>query len=135
MLQSLFNKIAGLMVCNFSKKKKKTLEQVFSCKFSEIFKISFVEHARADAWLKWTKKIIFTKSIHRETTVMASFLVQLQTRGLTVFPKRDFITGVFLWKLESFTEHQFYRKMLRDCFWFLRHFKSITCLISDKSVS
>ena len=31
---------------------KKTQEQVFSSKFSEIFKILFVEHARADASLK-----------------------------------------------------------------------------------
>ena len=32
---------------------------MFSCKFSEIFKKTyFVEHARADAWVKWTKKCI-----------------------------------------------------------------------------
>ena len=92
---------------------------MFSCKFSEIFKKTyFVEDARSDARVKWTKTIVLTKSIHRETPVMASFLVQLQTCGLTIFSKRDSITYVFLWKLASFTEHQFYR-MLRDCFWFL----------------
>ena len=33
------------------------------------------------------KKIVFTKAIHRKTPVMASFLGQLHTDGLTVFPK------------------------------------------------
>ena len=111
------SKVAELMVCNFFK--KKTLAQVFCCKFSEIFKKAyFVEHARTDAWVKWTKKKIFTKSIHRETPVVASFLVQLQTSGLTVFPKKDSIADVFPWKLESFTEYRFHRTMLRGCFWF-----------------
>ena len=51
------SKVAELMVCNFFK--KKTLAQVFCCKFSEIFKKTyFVEHARTDAWVKWTKKCI-----------------------------------------------------------------------------
>ena len=41
---SLFKKVAGLMVSNFFK--KKTLAQVFSCMFSEIFrKTYFAEHA------------------------------------------------------------------------------------------
>ena len=44
---SLFNKFAGLMVRNFFK--KKTLAQLFSCKFSQIFKKTFfVEHTRTD---------------------------------------------------------------------------------------
>ena len=99
--------------------RKRTLAQVFSFTFSEIFKKTyFLEHARTDAWVKWTKKIVFTKSIHRKTPVMTSFLAQLQTYGLTNYPKRDSITDAFLWKLGSFTEHQFYRTMLRDCFWF-----------------
>ena len=77
------------MVCIFSR--KKTRAQVFSCKFSEIFKKTyFVEHTRTDAWVKWTKKIVFTESIHRETPVMVSFLVQLQTCGLTDFQKSDY---------------------------------------------
>ena len=87
---------------------------MFSCKFSEIFKKTyFVEHARTDARVKWTKQLVFTKSIHRKTPVRASFLVQLHTCGLTIFLKRDSITDIFLWKLGSFTEHQFYRIMLR----------------------
>ena len=99
--------------------RKKSLAQVYSCKFSEIFKKTyFVEHARTDAWVKWTKKIVFTKSIYRETPVIASFFAQLQTCGLTVFSKRGSTTDAFLWKFGSFTEHQFYRTVLRDCFWF-----------------
>ena len=44
-LKSLFNKIAGLMVYNFIRKK-----EVVSCKFSEVFeKTYFIEHIRADA--------------------------------------------------------------------------------------
>ena len=99
--------------------RKRTLAQVFSFTFSKIFKKTyFVEHARTDAWVKWTKKIVFTKSIHREIPLMVSFLVQFQTCGLTVFPKRDCIKDAFLWKLGSFTQYQFYRTMLRGCFWF-----------------
>ena len=52
---------------------KKTLAQVFSTKFSKIFKKTyFVEHVRTDAWVKWTKKIVFTKSIYRKTPVMTA---------------------------------------------------------------
>ena len=53
---------------------------------SILFKKTYlVEHVRTDAWVKWTKKITFTKSIYGKTPAMASFLVQLQTCGLTVF--------------------------------------------------
>ena len=52
----------------------------------------------------------------RKAPVMASFLGQLQTDGLTVFPNG--LDDAFLWKLRRFTEHHFYRTMLRDCFWF-----------------
>ena len=44
-LESLFNKLAGLKVFNFIKKRLQT--QVFSCKYYEIFKNSFfIEHRR-----------------------------------------------------------------------------------------
>ena len=78
-LKSLFNKVAGLMMCNFFKKKNSGTG--FSCKFAKIFKKTyFVEHSRTDAWVKWTKKIVFTKSIHTKKE-MTPFLVQLQTCG------------------------------------------------------
>ena len=47
-------------------------------------KIYFVEEVRTDA-CDMTKKIVFTKYIYRKTPAMASFLVKLQTCGLTVF--------------------------------------------------
>ena len=38
-----------------------TPAQVFSCKFSEIFKNTyFVEHIQTDAWVKWTKKKMYS---------------------------------------------------------------------------
>ena len=44
-LESLFNKLAGLKVFNFIKKRLQT--QVFSCKYYDIFKNSFfIEHLR-----------------------------------------------------------------------------------------
>ena len=48
-------------------------------------KTYFVKHVRTDAWVIWTKQIAFTKFINRETLVIASFFVQLQTCGLTIF--------------------------------------------------
>ena len=92
--------------------RKKTPGQMFFCTFSEIYKKNMPKRV-----LEWNEpKNLFTKSIHRQTPVMASFLVQFQVCRLTVFPKRNSITDVFLWKMESFTEHQFYRAVLRDCF-------------------
>ena len=65
------NKVAGLMVCNFFK--KKTVGQVFSCKFSKIVKKTyFVEHARTDAWVKWAKKNGIHKIYSQENTVLFS---------------------------------------------------------------
>ena len=45
MLKYLFNKVTDLMLCN-SFKRKKVWHRCFSCKFFEIFKDYFVEHAR-----------------------------------------------------------------------------------------
>ena len=43
------------MVYNFIRKKLR--QSKFSCKFSEIFeKTFFVEHIRADVWMRLTKK-------------------------------------------------------------------------------
>ena len=102
MLKSLFNKVAGLMMCNFFKKKK-TLAQVFSCKFAEIFKNTyFVEHVRTDAWVKWTKKIVLTKSIHTKKE-MTPFLVQLQTCGWAYsFSKKGLHHRYFSGKIGKF---------------------------------
>ena len=46
---------------------KKLWHRCFTCKFSEIFKKTyFVEHACSNTWVKWTKNIVFTKSIRRK---------------------------------------------------------------------
>ena len=115
-LQSAFNNIAKFTVKHLcwslfliklqawwsaTLSRKKTLAYVFSCKFSEIFKKTyFAEHSQRDAWLKWTK-IEFTKSIHRKTPVMASFLVQLQTCGLS-FSKKGLHHRCFSMKIGKF---------------------------------
>ena len=125
-LKSLFNKDAGLMVCNFIKKKP-PLAQVFSCKFSEIFKKTyFVEHVRTDAWVKWTK------SIHRKTPVMAFFLVQLQTWALTVFSKGTPSQMLFYENCAVLHNIIFRKQCCATASYFLWHFQCITC--TDKSV-
>ena len=97
--------------------KEKAPAQLFSCKLFETFKkTDFVEHVRTNAWVKWTKKIVFSKATHRKAAVMASFLGQLQTGWLTVFPKRTL--WCFSMKIAEFREHYFYRTLLRDCLWF-----------------
>ena len=94
--------------------RKKTLAQVISCKFSETFKKTyFAEHVRTDAWVKWTKKIYLQENTG--DGVLYSAVAEMWAYS---FSKIDFITDAFLWKLWSFIEHQFYRTMLRDCFWF-----------------
>ena len=51
---------------------------MFSFKFSEIYKKTYsVEYARTDTWVKWTKKLAFTNSIHKKTPMMAPVLVKL----------------------------------------------------------
>ena len=47
MLESLFNRVAGLKACNFIK--KETPAQVFSCEYGEISKNSFFDRTLAVA--------------------------------------------------------------------------------------
>ena len=42
-LESLFNRVAGLKVCNFIKRDSDTATQVFSCEYCEIFKSTYSE--------------------------------------------------------------------------------------------
>ena len=41
MLESLFNRVAGLKACNFIKRDSDTATQVFSCEYCEIFKNTY----------------------------------------------------------------------------------------------
>ena len=130
---SLFlKKLQAWWCATFSR--KKTLTQVFPCKFSEIFKKNyFVEHAQTDAWVKWTKKIVFSKSIHRKTPVMASFLVQFQPCGLTVFLISN-SQMLFYENWEVLQNMNFTEQCCATASDFLWHFQCITYLISNKSV-
>ena len=115
---------------------ERKLQHLFSCKFSEIFKMTnFVEHVRTDAWVKWTKNIVFTKSIHREIPVMQSFLVQLIICGLTAFSKSDSITDAFLWKFEVLWNIIFIEQCCATAADFQWCFQRITCFISDKVIA
>ena len=115
---------------------ERKLQHLFSCKFSEIFKMTnFVEHVRTDAWVKWTKNIVFTKSIHREIPVMQSFLVQLIICGLTAFSKSDSITDAFLWKFEVLQNIIFTEQCCATAADFQWCFQRITCFISDKVIA
>ena len=49
------------------------------------------------------------------------------------FTKSCFITSAFLKNLWDFTEHNFQRKFLVECFWFLRTVWTHRCFISNKS--
>ena len=78
---------------------------MFSRKFSEIFnKTYFVECIQTDDWMK------LTKNIHRKISVSVSFLVQLETCGLSVFQRETPSQMLFCENCEVlqniiFTEH------------------------------
>ena len=67
-------------------------------------------------------------SIHRKTPVSEP---KLQTWRLASLLKRDSNTGVFLWMLQNFTEHQFWRTSVNRsyCREFYNNSVLILCLI------
>ena len=131
MLKSFFNKVAGLMVCNFIKGKK-LWHRCFPV--SLLFKRTyFVEHVRTNAWVLWTKNIAFTKSIYRKTPAMASFLVQLQACGLQ-FSKMDPSQMLSYKNWEVLENINFTEQCWATASDFQWHFQCITCPINDKWV-
>ena len=94
--------------------KKKLRRRSFPVSFPKILRRPILQNI-SKRMLKWIKRIVFTKSIHRKAPVKTSFLEQLQTHS---FCKIDSITDGFLWKLWSFTEIHFYRTLMCDGFWF-----------------
>ena len=113
---------------------KETPAKAFSCKLSEIFeKIYFVEHIRADAWMKWTKKNC-VQSIRKKTPVNTSFLVHLQTCGVTAFPKETPSQMLFYRNCEVLQKVIFTEHCCATASDFLLHFQFITCFVSNKSV-
>ena len=96
--------------------RKKTLAQVFSCKFSEIFKKTyFVEQARLDARVKWTKKNCIHKIYSQENTGDGVLLSAVADMWTWNFSKKGLHRRCFSMKIGTF-----YRKsiLLPDCFWF-----------------
>ena len=72
---------------------------MFSYKFSEIFENTyFVEHIRAEVWMKWTKKmrLIYSQESNGKD-VLFSAVSDIWTYS---FSKRDCITDLFLWKMD-----------------------------------
>ena len=91
----MFFKIGVLKNLQFYQKETPT--QVFSCEICDIFKETFF-HGTSSAFLKQkskNEKKNSHKYIHRKTPVIVSFLVLLQTSGLTVLQKRDSILDIF----------------------------------------
>ena len=72
--------------CSVSILKRNSGAGVFLHIFWNFEKIYFVEHVPKDVWVKWSKKIVDNKSIHRQRTVMESFLVKLHSCGFSVVP-------------------------------------------------
>ena len=67
---------------------EETPAQMFFCKLSEIFKkTGFVEHVRNGCSSEMNQKKLYSKGYSQESTGDGVPLVQLQTCGLTVFPK------------------------------------------------
>ena len=77
--------------------------------------------------------INFLRSSHRRCSVKKGVLrnfanftgKHLQANN---FFKRDSNTGVFLWNLQNFWEHLFWRTFANDCFFFLNfHYHQLSC--------
>ena len=75
------------MVCNFIIKKK-LRDSCFPISCSKFLRRTTLQNMSECLSEMSQKKIVFTKAIHRKSPIMASFLGQRQTGGLTVFPKR-----------------------------------------------
>ena len=53
-----------------------------------------------------------SQNLQENTCTTVSFLIKLQASDLQLYQKRDSGTGVFLWILQNFQEHLFYRTPL-----------------------
>ena len=128
-----FKKFASLMVCNLFEDHNSG-NGVFLWIFQIFKEVLFCRTCPNRCLSEKNQKNVFTKSIHRETLVMASFLVQLQICGLTVFPKRDSITVIFYENWEVLQNINFTEQCCATGSDFLWNIQCITCLISDESI-
>ena len=85
-LESLFNKVAGLQACNFIKKRLQ--HRYFPVKIAKFFKKTFFEE-----YLRKTASVV-SFSWH---LFWSLFLMNLQVLRFVTLLKRDFSTGVFMW--------------------------------------
>ena len=133
MLKYLFNKVTDLMLCN-SFKRKKVWHRCFSCKFSEIFKDYFVEHART-GFSEMNQKNYLHKIYSHENTgdgVLFSAVVDMWAYNLS--KKRTPSQMLFYENWEVLQNIRFTEQCCATVSDFLWHFQCVTCLINDKSV-
>ena len=114
-LKSLFNKVAGLMVYNFIR--KKLWQRRFLVSFPKFLKRPILQNI-SERMFEWNEpkkmRLIYSQESNGKD-VLFSAVADMWAYS---FSKRDSITDVFLWKLWSFRESHFYRTLLCDCFWF-----------------
>ena len=83
--------------------RKKTLAQVFSCKFSEIFQKTYlVEHARTAAWVKRTKKNCIHKIYSQKNTGYGVFYSEVAGMWAYSFSKKGLHHRCFSMKIGKF---------------------------------
>ena len=93
-MNSLFNKVAGLMVYNFQKENP---EEAFSCKFSEIFEKTCRTYPRGCLNEMNQKNLCFIYS--QENTGEGVRFSAVAYKWAYIFSKRDSITDPFPWEL------------------------------------
>ena len=113
-LKSLFNKGAGLMVCNFIKKEK-LWHRCFPVSFPNFFRRLTVEHVRTNAWVKWTKK--------NQNHIHKNYSAEKTPSQMPFYKNCEVLQNII------FTEH-----CCATASHFLQHFQWITCFISKKLV-
>ena len=85
---------------------------------STIIFVAFVVTETATRYGLWKKLFLeILQNSQKNTCARVSFLMKLQAKPATLL-KKDSGTGVFLWILQNFQEHLFYRTPPGDCFWY-----------------
>ena len=126
MLESFFDNVADLKVCNFTKKR---LQQIFNeyweisvnqapslmhNSFSFYFCVSTEALAQGCSIKLVLKKIL--RNSQEDTCVGVSFFNKVAGLWPGTLLKRDSNTSVFLWILWNFWEHLFWRTSANICF-------------------
>ena len=103
------------------------------------FPVSIPKFLRTGCSSEMNQRNCFHKIYLQENTGEGVLFSAVADMWAYSFSKIDFITDAFLWKLSSFTEHQFYQDFTEQCCAtvsdFLWHFSCITCFIMRYNVS